>query len=96
MAERLIKVRLDHPIAACLERGEALKRRFGLRQVEVVPIDPMGSSTTVGIAEAGAAEIHREALVLARELAKWGVDVCLVTLGQKMNQQQRTEAASVP
>ncbi len=35
-------------------------------------------------------------MVLARELAKWGVDVCLVTLGQKMNQQQRTEAASVP
>lgn len=59
VAERLIKVRLDHPIAACLERGEALKRRFGLRQVEIVPSDPMGSSTTVGIAEAGAAEIER-------------------------------------
>jgi DNA-binding transcriptional regulator LsrR (DeoR family) len=70
VAERLIKVRLDHPIAACLERGEALKRRFGLRQVEVVPSDPMGSSTTVGIAEAGAAEIERwlkrqEPIVLA-------------------------------
>ena len=70
VAERLIKVRLDHPIAACLELGEALRARFGLRQVEVVPSDPAGTSATVGIAEAGAAEIERwlkrpEPIVLA-------------------------------
>ncbi|MGN7294120.1 sugar-binding transcriptional regulator [Rhizobium sp. SAFR-030] len=59
VAERLIKVRLDHPIAACLELGEALKDRFGLVHVEVVPSDPAGSSSTVGIAEAAAAEIER-------------------------------------
>ncbi|MFP5076881.1 sugar-binding transcriptional regulator [Rhizobium sp. YIM 134829] len=59
MSERLIKVRLDHPIAACLELGRALKDKFGLRQAEVVPSDPSSSSTTVGIAEAGAAEIER-------------------------------------
>jgi DNA-binding transcriptional regulator LsrR (DeoR family) len=59
MAERLIKVRLDHPIAACMELGLRLKDRYGLRQAEVVPSDPTSSSTTVGIAEAGAAEIER-------------------------------------
>ncbi|MCF6367905.1 sugar-binding transcriptional regulator [Rhizobium halophilum] len=59
VAERLIKVRLDHPIAACLELGEALRSKYGLRQVEVVPSDPGAASTTVGIAEAGAAEIER-------------------------------------
>jgi DNA-binding transcriptional regulator LsrR (DeoR family) len=59
MAERLIKVRLDHPIAACLELGLRLKEKFDLRQVDVVPSDPGSSSTTVGIAEAGAAEIER-------------------------------------
>ena len=59
VAERLIKVRLDHPIAACLELGEALRTRYALRQVEVVPSDPAAGSTTVGIAEAGAAEIER-------------------------------------
>ncbi|NHT78277.1 sugar-binding transcriptional regulator [Rhizobiaceae bacterium CRRU44] len=59
MAERLIKVRLDHPIAACMELGLRLKERYGLRQAEVVPSDPTSSSTTVGIAEAGAAEIER-------------------------------------
>lgn len=29
VAERLIKVRLDHPIAACLEKAERLKEKFG-------------------------------------------------------------------
>lgn len=59
VAERLIKVRLDHPIAACLELGERLRGKFDLRQVEIVPSDPQSSSTTVGIAEACAAEIER-------------------------------------
>ncbi|MGV1916384.1 sugar-binding transcriptional regulator [Rhizobium sp. 22-785-1] len=59
VAERLIKVRLDHPIAACLEKAEALRERFFLKHVEVVPSDPAGTSSTVGIAEAGAAEIER-------------------------------------
>ncbi|WJR65444.1 sugar-binding transcriptional regulator [Neorhizobium sp. CSC1952] len=59
VAERLIKVRLDHPISACLELAEALRRKYDLRHVEVVPSDPAGVSTTVGIAEAGAAEIER-------------------------------------
>ncbi|MBD9373325.1 sugar-binding transcriptional regulator [Rhizobium sp. ARZ01] len=59
VAERLIKVRLDHPIAECLELAQRLKQRFDLRYVDVVPTDPASTSTTVGIAEAGAAEIER-------------------------------------
>ncbi|EJK80598.1 sugar-binding transcriptional regulator [Agrobacterium rhizogenes] len=59
VAERLIKVRLDHPIAACLEYGAALREKFKLKHIEVVPSDPDGTSSTVGIAEAGAAEIER-------------------------------------
>ena len=35
-------------------------------------------------------------MVLARELAKLGVETCLVTLGRRMNPQQRKEAAAVP
>jgi len=59
ISERLIKVRLDHPIARCMELAEASKKRFGLRFAEVVPSDPGSTSTTAGIAEAGAAEIER-------------------------------------
>ncbi|MCM2473311.1 sugar-binding transcriptional regulator [Rhizobium sp. CG5] len=70
VAEKLIKVRLDHPIAVCLELGEAVKRKYGLRQVEIVPSDPGSDSATTGLAEAGAAEIERwlkqpEPLILA-------------------------------
>lgn len=59
VAEKLIKVRLDHPIAACLELGEALKTEYGLKQVEIVPSDPTSDSATVGVAEAGAQELER-------------------------------------
>lgn len=59
MTERLIKVRLDHPIAACLEAAARLKDKYDLKYAEVVPSDPGSASTTVGIAEAGAAEIER-------------------------------------
>lgn len=59
VAERLIKVRLDHPIAACLEYAAALREKFDLRHVDVVPSDPDGTSSTIGIAQAGAAEIER-------------------------------------
>lgn len=59
VAERLIKVRVDHPIAVCLEHAEGLRLTYGLSHVEVVPTDPAATSTTVGIAEAAAAEIER-------------------------------------
>lgn len=57
--EGLVKVRIDHPIANCLDLAHRLKGRFGLRVVEVVPSDPGSSSTTVGVAEATAAELER-------------------------------------
>ncbi|WP_102959077.1 sugar-binding transcriptional regulator [Mangrovicella endophytica] len=55
----LVRVRIDHPIAACLDLARRLKDRFGLRFAEVVPSDPASSSTTLGIAEACAAEMER-------------------------------------
>lgn len=59
VSEGLIKVRLDHPIGRCLDLAEQLKHRFGLDHCEIVPSDPGSSSTTIGVAEAGAAEIER-------------------------------------
>ena len=58
VAEKLIKVRLDHPIAACLELGNQLRKKFDLRSAEIVPSDPGSSLTAIGIAEAAAAEIE--------------------------------------
>lgn len=59
MSERLIKVRLDHPIAECLALSSALQQTFGLKQAVVVPSDPGADSSVAGIAEEGAAEIER-------------------------------------
>lgn len=59
VSEGLIKVRVDHPIANCLELAARLRSRFALDLVEVVPSDPESDSTTIGIASAAAAEIER-------------------------------------
>jgi DNA-binding transcriptional regulator LsrR (DeoR family) len=59
VAEGLVKVRLDHPIARCLDLASRLKDRFGLGFAEVTPTDPASDSTTLGVAEAAAAEIER-------------------------------------
>ncbi len=40
VSEGLVKVRLDHPIAKCLDLAGRLKTHFGLQLVEVVPTDP--------------------------------------------------------
>lgn len=59
ISAKLIKVRLDHPIAHCMELSLRLKDKFDLRSCEVVPSDPASSSVTLGIAQAGAAEMER-------------------------------------
>jgi DNA-binding transcriptional regulator LsrR (DeoR family) len=59
ITEGLIKVRLDHPIAKCLDLASKLKSRFALDLVEISPSDPGGASTTKGVAEVAAGEIER-------------------------------------
>jgi len=59
ITEKLIKVRLDHPIAKCLELSERLKQKFEIEFCEVVPSDPDSDSSTLGVAQAAAAELER-------------------------------------
>jgi DNA-binding transcriptional regulator LsrR (DeoR family) len=59
VSEGLVKVRLDHPIAKCLDLAGRLKTNFGLQLVEIVPTDPASDSTTLGVANAASAEIER-------------------------------------
>jgi DNA-binding transcriptional regulator LsrR (DeoR family) len=59
VSEGLVKVRLEHPIAECLELAEKLRARYALDQAEVVPSDPGNASTTIGLAQASAAEIEK-------------------------------------
>ena len=59
VAEGLVQVRIDHPIADCLVAARDLEQAFGLRRAVVVPSDPASGSATLGLAEEGAAEIER-------------------------------------
>lgn len=59
VSQRLIRVSVDHPIARCLDLGAALCAAYQLRQAEVVPADPGVDGGTVGLGEAGAAELAR-------------------------------------
>ncbi len=59
MSEGLIKVRVDHPIANCLDLAARLKARFALDLVEVAPSVSDSSSTTIGVAEVAAAQIEK-------------------------------------
>ena len=59
VSEKLVKVRLDHPIARCMELARRLADRYGLIRCEVVPSDPAAPGLLTGIAIAGAAEMER-------------------------------------
>lgn len=59
VSEKLIKVRLDHPIARCMELASQLKDEFGLVGCEIVPSDPENANSISGLAQAGAAEMER-------------------------------------
>lgn len=59
VAEGLVRVHIDHPIANCLELGLKMKEHFGLSFCEIVPTDPGSESTTVGVAQAVAEEMER-------------------------------------
>jgi len=59
VSEKLIKVRLDHPISRCMELAHGLSKRFGLLVCEVVPSDPDAPEALNGVPQAAAAEMER-------------------------------------
>lgn len=59
VSRQLIKVRLDHPIAACMALVEKMKARYGLRYCDIVPTDPDSKSSVLGTAQAGADYMER-------------------------------------
>ena len=54
LSERLITVRLEHPIGVCMELEARLTDRFALRHCMVTPRDPGSRHPTVGCAQAAA------------------------------------------
>lgn len=58
VSEGLIKVRLEHPIAKCMDLKVKLKKRFGLNFCRVVPSVDADPLSTLGLAQAGASVIE--------------------------------------
>lgn len=59
VSEKLVKVRLDHPIAKCMELSARLRERFDLLGCEIVPSDPDAPNSMTGVAHVGAVEMER-------------------------------------
>src|ERR1700740_478178 len=59
VSKKLIKVRLDHPIASCMALAEALTKRYALQYWCVFPSDPPSTTPVLGVAEAAAAYLER-------------------------------------
>lgn len=59
VSEKLVKVRLDHPIAKCMELAHGLKEKFGLLSCEVAPTDPDTPTALTGVAQLAASDIER-------------------------------------
>ena len=59
VAEGLVKVRIDHPIADCLELERGLRQRFGLSRARVAPRADSGQDALRAIAPFAAAEMER-------------------------------------
>ena len=59
VSEKLVKVRIDHPIGRCMDLAQALRDRWGLGLVEVVPSDPTAPDLLAGVASAAAALLEK-------------------------------------
>ncbi|WP_143870678.1 sugar-binding transcriptional regulator [Catenovulum sediminis] len=57
--EGLIKVRLDHPICACMDLAAQLKKKYNLIECEIVPTDPSAPDDNTGLAQASAHILER-------------------------------------
>lgn len=55
----IVKFRIDHPIANCLELARQLRERYGLRYCEISPSDWDSDSGTLGIAQLAAAKMEK-------------------------------------
>jgi len=59
VSEKLIKFRLDHPIASCEELARGLSERYELEFCDVTPSDPAAPVSISGIAAATAIRLQR-------------------------------------
>ena len=70
--ENLVKVRLDHPVARCMELAARVKQKHGIEFCEVTFADPSSDDPALGIAEVAAAEMERRLRTRAPTVMAFG------------------------
>ncbi|MDO5705131.1 MAG: sugar-binding domain-containing protein [Paracoccus sp. (in: a-proteobacteria)] len=59
LAAGIVKVRIDHPLAECLDLGESLKQRFGLRIARIAPAAAGMTGVAMAVADLIETELSR-------------------------------------
>jgi len=59
MTAGLVKIRLDHPVAKCMDLANAVQAKYGLESCEVTLTDPASDDPALGIAQVAAADLER-------------------------------------
>jgi DNA-binding transcriptional regulator LsrR (DeoR family) len=90
VAEGLIRFRIDHPIRACLELAEALRLRFPLHYVEVVPGDA-DQDGVVGLGGAAARQLEAHLLPKAPVVLALGTGRTLRTAVGQVERMERPQ-----
>ncbi|MBK6467932.1 MAG: sugar-binding transcriptional regulator [Paracoccaceae bacterium] len=85
MAEGLIHVRLNHRIAACLDLEAALKDRFGLDRVRIMPSLGPGADPVRAIAPAAAAELERHLKTPEPQVIAFGTGRALRAMAEQFS-----------
>lgn len=86
VSEKLIKVRVDHPIAHCMTLAAALSEKFELMSCDVVPSDPEAPDLLTGIAIAAATELERLLKSPDRQIVSLGTGRSLKAMVEQLPQ----------
>lgn len=86
VSEKLIKVRVDHPIAHCMTLAAALSDKFELMSCDVVPSDPEAPDLLTGIAIAAATELERLLKSPNRQIISLGTGRSLKAMVEQLPQ----------
>ena len=87
----LVKVRLDHPIARCMELEAALRARWTLRIAKVVPSAEGARTLLTGIASAAAEEIERVLSEDAPRIIAFGTGRALTAAAEQVDRMDRPQ-----
>lgn len=87
----LVKVRLDHPIARCMELAAALRQRWNLGIVHVAPSSTGAPGFLAGVASLAAAEIERVLADEAPRILAFGTGRALTSAAEQVERRERPQ-----